>query len=549
MEDSKTEIARTAERYAKAQELMNNGINPYPYAYKVTHKSKEILQNIKLEPEQKSGKFVSVAGRVMQLRKMGKATFFHLQDQEGRIQIYVREEDVGVDNYVIVRKLDLGDFIGVEGEIFATKTGEISVYCQKITLLTKSVRDLPDKYHGLKDQELRYRNRYLDLIMNQEVREIFVKRSMIVSYIRKFFAQRGFMEVETPLLQTQYGGANARPFQTHINAWNMNMYLSISPELYLKRLIVGGYEKVFTICKNFRNEGVDHSHNPEFTMLEAYWAYADYNDVMALVEECFEYVAMKVNGTTVCNVVTRDSQGKQKIITIDVKAPWRKITMREAIIEKTQQDVSTMTVDQLEQFCLDKRLDTKGARSWGDFVLLIFEELVEKEYIEPIHIIDRPKESTPLCKKCRYDERLVEQDEPAIAGMEVGNIYSELNDPVVQRRLLEEQASQLRGGDEEAHPMDEDFARCLEFGMPPTGGLGLGIDRMVMILTGQATLRDVILFPTMKPEVETTSDVTKKSDVTEDKKTPQHLVDQNVNQNSEISMKKKHFVSDNGASH
>lgn len=486
------------DRKAKLDSLREMGVEPYPHNFNPTHKAQEILKkHSSIKPEETTDDIVKVAGRIMLLRSMGKVAFLTVQDETGRIQIIVKQDLVGEDKFKAFKKVETGDYFGAEGKVFATKTGEISVKASNIELLCKAIRPLPEKHHGLQDKELRYRKRYLDLIMNPDVKEALAKRSILLKAIREFMDSKGFMEVETPLLQTQYGGANARPFITHINAWDMNMYLSISPELYLKRLIVGGYEKVYTICKNFRNEGVDHSHNPEFTMLEAYQAYADYNDMMQLIEECYEYAALKVNGTT---KVKRVFNGEE--ITLDFKAPWPRVTLLEAIEEHLGIDATNMSVEELRQILDDNNVNYEGDLTWGLAVHLLFDELVEDKYVQPTHIIDRPRESTPLCKRHRKDDRLIEQNEPVAAGMELGNMYSELNDPIVQRKLLEEQASQLRAGADEAHPMDEDFVQAIEQGMPPTGGIGFGIDRMAVLLLEQESIRDVLLFPTMKPEDE-----------------------------------------------
>jgi len=500
--DSKNEVRRLAERYQKGQDLKATGVNPYPYNFNQTNHAKDILAKHKgLVAEQHTGDIVRVAGRVVLLRSMGKAAFAHVQDETGKIQFYIRQDEVGEAMYASFKKVDMGDIVGLSGEIFATKTGEISIHAKEFTLLTKSVRDLPDKYHGIKDQEIKYRYRYLDLMLNQDVKEVFTKRSAMVSAIREFFANQKIMEVETPLLQTQYGGANAKPFITHINAWDMKMYLSISPELYLKRLIVGGFERVYTICKNFRNEGVDHSHNPEFTMLEVYLAYQDYNAMMELTEQLFDFVARKINGTTKATIYFRDDKGQAQPVEVDFKAPWPRKTTAQLIKEKLNVDILSSDEKTLRQFCSNNKITLAYDATWGACVKAIFDELVEKTVIQPTHVIDRPRESSPLCKQHREDERLIEQCEPIVAGMEIANMYSELNDPVRQKKLLEEQSNQLRGGDEEAHPMDEDFIRAIEYGMPPTGGLGIGIDRMAMLLTGQSTIKDVILFPTVKPQV------------------------------------------------
>ena len=484
------------ERKEKRQALIDAGVNPYPYTYDKTDDSTDILERFKdLEAGGKASTKVSVAGRIMTLRKMGKATFLHVQDELGQLQVYLREQDVGKELYSQVKQFDIGDFLGAKGTIFKTKKGEVTVYADEFTLLCKSMRPLPEKFHGLKDKEKRFRKRHLDLIMNKERRDLFRKRSIILRTTREILDEKGFMEVETPLLQTQYGGASAKPFKTHINAWDMELFLSISPELYLKRLIIGGYEKVFTICKNFRNEGVDHSHNPEFTMLELYQSYVDYDEMMKLVEEVYERVALKVNGTT---KVTHTKDGET--YEIDFKAPWQRLTAREAIKQYVDIDIEECSVEQLKEFCDKNKVDYGADPTWGELVIEIFDELVEDKIIQPTHVIDRPKEQTPLCKRHRKDQRYNEQCEPVALGMELANMYSELNDPTMQREMFEEQAEKGRGGDEEAHPMDEDFVEALETGMPPTGGIGWGIDRMAILLLGCEGIRDVILFPTMKPK-------------------------------------------------
>ena len=489
------------ERIVKLNALREKGVNPYPYSFNIKNHAKEIKDKFnKLAAEKKTEEKVSIAGRIMQIRNMGKAAFAHIQDETGRIQIYFRSDDIGKEKYKLLKKIDIGDILGVHGTVFATKTGEISIYASDFEILTKTLRPLPEKHHGLKDKELRYRMRYLDLIMNQDVKDVFVKRTKMLEAIREFFGkQEGFLEVETPTLQTIYGGANARPFETHINAWDMKMYLSISPELYLKRLIVGGFEKVYTICKNFRNEGVDHSHNPEFTMLECYKSYTDFNEMMRLCEECYKFACKALNnGST---KVKHTYQGKE--VEIDFKTPWKRLSMLDAIKKYLEVDVSNMDEKELTQLMRNYNITYEGDFKWGTAVQLIFEEMVEDKLIQPVHIIDHPKESTPLCKAHQKDPRLIERVEPYILGMEIGNGYSELNDPLLQRQLLEEQAKELRGGDDEAHPMDEDFVQAIEYGMTPTGGIGIGIDRMAIILTGTESIRDVILFPTMKPLIDT----------------------------------------------
>jgi lysyl-tRNA synthetase class 2 len=418
----------------------------------------------------------------------------HIMDETGKIQVYLKSEDVGDVKYKLLKKLDIGDIIGIKGYIFKTKTGELTVYTQQFEILCKALRPLPEKFHGLKDPELRYRRRYLDLMMNRDVRETFKQRSVMVRSIRQFFHDKGFMEVETPALQVIYGGANAKPFETHINAWDMKMYLSISPELYLKKLIVGGLEKVFTICKNFRNEGVDRSHNPEFTMLECYQSWVDYDEMMRLLEQCYEQACIAMNGST---KVKQIYQGKE--VELDFKTPWKRMTMLDGLKDLGGIDASKMSVSELKDQMLAYNIEYEDELTWGLGVQLLFEELVEDKLVQPVHIIDHPKESTPLCKAHRKDDRLIERFESFCMGMELSNAYSELNDPILQRKLLMEQAEELRAGAEEAHPMDEDFVQSIEYGMTPTGGLGFGIDRMAILLTGVECIRDVILFPTMKP--------------------------------------------------
>jgi len=482
-------------KLAKLNELVDLKINPYPYTYNQSHHAREINETYaSLQSSEKTKNVVSVAGRVMLKRIMGKAGFMHLQDETGKVQIYLSQQNLGDEYDIFSRKIDLGDIIGVEGEIFKTKMGEVTVEVKSAQILCKSLMMLPEKHHGLKDIELKYRQRYVDLIMNPEVKSVFKKRSQMIKVIRDFFVEKGFMEVETPTLQTIYGGANAKPFVTHINAWKMKMYLSISPELFLKRLLVGGFEKVFTICKNFRNEDVDPTHNPEFTMLEIYQAYVDYNTMMEYLEKVYEQACLAINNST---IVKQRYKGKE--VEIDFKTPWRRLTMLEAIKVYAGLDIKNMSADKIKIIVQDKKIKYEGEFTWGLGVQLLFEELVEDKLIQPVHIIDHPKETTPLCKPSRYDPRLIERFESFCLGMEISNAYSELNDPILQRVLLEEQSQQLRGGVEEAHPMDEDFVRAMEYGLPPAGGLGFGIDRMAVILTGVDAIRDVILFPTVKP--------------------------------------------------
>ena len=477
------------QRLEKLNEIKKRKINPYPYGFDKKNNSKEILEKYsKLKKEEKTNDNVSVAGRIISFRNMGKIAFSHIQDQEGKIQVFFNE---GTKNFDILKLLDLGDIIGVKGKIFATKTGEITVNAENFEILCKAIRPLPEKWHGLKDPEIRYRQRYLDMIVNPDVKEIFIKRSKIINAVREFLNSHGFIEVEIPILQPIYGGANAKPFKTHINAWNLDLFLSISPELYLKRLIVGGLEKVYTICKNFRNEGTDKFHNPEFTMMECYQAYADYNEMMKLTEELFEYVAKKVLGKTKI-----EYQGN----IIDFKTPWERLTVKDAIKKYAKIDADKLNDAELRNELRNYNIETKEDFSRGLAITLIFEELVEDKLIQPVHIIDYPKESSPLCKEKRGNKELIERFESYANGMELSNAYSELNDAAKQEELLLEQVKKRKLGNEEAHLMDNDFIRALEYGMAPAGGLGIGIDRMVILLTDSKTIKDVIAFPTMREE-------------------------------------------------
>ncbi len=479
-------------KYQKLLELRQAGIDPYPYSYDQTHHALEINQKYaKLKPEQHTVDKVSVAGRVILKRVMGKASFLQIQDQTGKVQIYLTQDQLGEERYqLLVKKTDTGDIFGVKGTVFKTKMGEVTINASHVQILAKSLITMPEKFHGLKDEELRYRQRYMDLIVNPEVKQVFVKRALIYKAIREFLDNLGFIEVRTPILQTEYGGANARPFVTKINAWDMKMYLRIAYELHLKRLIVGGFEKVYDLSSCFRNEDADRTHNPEFAMMEIQWAYADYNDAMKLTEQLWEYVAKKVNGDTIIEL-----QGKK----IDLKAPWKKLTMKQALKTLAKIDVDKLSDEELYNLIRNYNIDYQGDIVKGTMIFKLFEELCEDKLIQPTHITDHPKESCPLAKPHRLDPQLIERVEPFINGWEVGNCYSELTEPFLQRKLLEEQAAKGRGGDEEAHPMDEDYVRSLELGLPPNTGIGIGVDRMVMLLTGQESIRDVILFPTMKP--------------------------------------------------
>ncbi|MEM4327971.1 MAG: lysine--tRNA ligase, partial [Candidatus Woesearchaeota archaeon] len=467
------------------------GIEPYPYKYEPTHKAKILLEKYsKLKPDEVTEDKVCVAGRFMSMRRMGKATFGHIDDGSGRIQLYFKEDKLGAEKYQVLKLLDIGDWIGAKGTVFKTKSGEVTVLVSAFDLLAKAIRPLPEKWHGLKDIEARYRQRYLDLIMNPEVREVFVKRTKIIDSIRDFLNSKGFLEVDTPCLQPIYGGANARPFKTFLNALKMDVYLRISNELYLKRLIVGGIDRVYEFARDFRNEDIDRTHNPEFTQVEIYQAYADFNDIMGLTEGLISNAAKKLYGTT--KIEYRGNM-------IDLKGSWQKLSMVDAIRKHADIDVTRLPDEELFDLRRTFNLEISGDITRGKVIQALFEKEVTGKLIQPVFIIEHPKETTPLCKPSRINpDEFVERFELFIAGMEIANAYSELNDPLLQRALLEAQAKQLRAGFKEAHPMDEDFIRALEYGMPPTGGVGIGIDRLVMLLTNQPSIRDVIFFPFMK---------------------------------------------------
>ncbi len=477
------------ERLKKLNELKEKGINPYPYntSFKKTSINKIKEKHSNLKPETKTGDVKAVAGRIMLFRRMGKAAFITIRDDFEEIQLFLRKQDT--EDFDLIKSFDIGDFIGAEGEVITTKTGELTISVKKFEMLSKAIRPLGDKYKGIQDPEVKFRKRHLDLLQNKDSRETLKKRALMIQLVREFLNKKGYMEVETPVLHPIYGGAAAKPFKTYHNAIKSNLYLRISPELYLKRLLVGGFEKIYDINKNFRNEGVDTTHNPEFTMLELYHAYTDYNDMMKLTEDMYEFVALKINNTT---------KTKFKGKTIDVKAPWKRITVLDAIKQHAGIDADKATVEELEKFCKEKNVEIPKEKTWGNLVIEIFEELCEDKFVNPTFVIDHPRESSPLCKEHREDSRLIERFEPFSAGMELANAYSELNNPVIQRELLEDQARQLKGGDEEANPMDEDFVEAIENGMPPAGGLGIGLDRMAMLLLGKDSIRDVILFPALK---------------------------------------------------
>lgn len=476
-------------RRMKLEELQKNNKDPYKVVkYDVSHSTKFIIDNF----EDMEGKDVSVAGRIMSKRDMGKASFCDIQDRDGRIQIYIRVNEIGEEAYEGFKKFDIGDFLGVKGEVFRTRKGEISVKASEIQLLSKSLRPLPEKWHGLKDVDLRYRQRYLDLIVNPDVRETFITRSKIIRAIRSFLDERGFLEVETPLLNVIPGGANARPFITHHNTLDIDLYLRIAPELYLKRLIVGGLEKVYELGRMFRNEGMSVKHNPEFTLMEVYEAYTDYVGMMELTESLISKVAEEVLGTTVITY-----QGEK----VDLTPPWIRMTMIEAVKEYAGVDFDKIETDEeARQIAKEKSLEVEEGATKGEILFLMFEEFAEKHLVQPTFIMDYPVEVSPLTKRKPERPELTERFELFITGREMANAYSELNDPIDQKERFLDQVRKREAGDEEANMMDEDFVTALEYGMPPTGGLGIGVDRLVMLLTDSYSIRDVLLFPTMKPK-------------------------------------------------
>ena len=476
-------------RKEKLDNLRSAGKDPFVQtSYDVDHYSAEILEQF--VDAETTPMTVSVAGRVMTRRIMGKASFLHLQDAKGTIQVYVRRDDVGEEVYADFKKGDIGDILGVKGFVFQTQTGEVSIHATQITLLSKSLRPLPEKYHGLTDSDLVYRKRYLDLIMNQESRETFRRRSAIITAIRQFLDDEGFMEVETPMLVANAGGAAARPFETHFNALNEDLKLRISLELYLKRLIVGGFDKVYEIGRVFRNEGVDTRHNPEFTLMELYQAYTDYNGMMDLTERMFRYVAQKVLGTMVI---------EYNGIQMDLSKPFERISMVDAVKQYAHVDFSQVTtLEEARALAEEHHLQVEPHHSKGDILNLFFDEYVEEHLLQPTFLMNHPIEISPLTKKMQENPEYVERFELFMNGWEMANAYSELNDPQDQRERFREQEKKLALGDEEANRTDEDFLEALEIGMPPTGGIGYGIDRLTMLLTGASAIRDVLLFPTMK---------------------------------------------------
>ena len=481
-------------RKEKLNKLKELGINPYPHKFSPSHKSIEIIDGF----NNLENKVVCIAGRIMALRKMGKASFIHVMDDKGRIQIFIKKDNVGENIYDAFNLMDIGDFIGISGVVFKTKVGEISISAEKFDVLSKSIRPLPivkekegEVYDAFTDKELRYRNRHLDLIVNAETRSTFIKRTQIINEIRTTLNAKQFLEVETPVLQSIYGGANARPFTTHHNALDQKLFLRIADELYLKRLIIGGFEKVYEMSKDFRNEGMDKNHNPEFTMLEFYWAYADYEDCMELVEEIIRNAAKCIGNLKI-------NWGKLKI---DLSKKFEKKSFYALLEKATGVDLEKMDKSEMLTVCKDNNIDIEDNCNVGQMLDGLMSTLVEPNLIAPTFVIDYPKSISPLAKLKRDgSDNIVERFELFIGGAEFANSFSELNDPIDQRSRLEEQSKLRDQGDEEAQPIDEEFIRAMEIGMPPTGGVGIGIDRLIMLLTNNHWIRDVILFPTMRPE-------------------------------------------------
>lgn len=510
MSDTQNALSEQEEiRREKLEQLHTLGVNPYPYSFDVTHTSKQILENekelLRDEETNPDSEIVSVAGRVMTRRIMGKASFFTLQDAEETIQVYIRRDDVGVEEYNTVFKklVDIGDIVGIKGFVFKTRTGETTVHAQEFSLLSKTIRPIPTPkeettedgetiiHDAFTDKEQRYRMRYVDLIVNPEVRKTFQQRTRMVQIMRETMNAKGYLEVETPILQPVYGGAAAKPFVTHHNALDMDLYLRIANELYLKRLIVGGFDGVYEFSKDFRNEGLSRFHNPEFTQVELYVAYKDYNWMMEFTENMLEKVALELHGSTKVQVGEHE---------IDFKAPWPRLPLFEAIEKETGHDLYGKDLDELKAVAKELHVEIDKSFGAGKIIDEIFGEFVEGKLIQPTFITDYPLEMSPLTKKHRSKEGLVERFEAICNGKEIANAYTELNDPIDQRERLEEQSKLRAGGDEEAMTIDEDFIRALEYGMPPTAGIGIGIDRLAMIMTNSDSIRDVLFFPQMKPE-------------------------------------------------
>lgn len=476
-------------RREKLANMIENGQNPYAHTeFDVDAYSQDIIDNF----DNYNEKEVSIAGRMTSKRVMGKASFAHVLDGKGKVQIYVRRDNIGEEEYAAFKKFDIGDIVGIKGSVFMTHSGEVSIVVKQVTLLSKSLIPLPEKWHGLKDNDLRYRQRYVDLIVNPQVKQNFVVRAKIINAIRNLLDSKGFVEVETPTLNTIVGGANARPFITHHNTLDLDMYMRIAPELYLKRLIVGGFDKVYEIGKMFRNEGMDIKHNPEFTMMELYSAYDNYHDMMNIVEEIFTAALKAVGNET--GKLTYEG------VEIDLTTPWERLTMLDAIKKYVGVDYDKMSAEEAYEVAKSKGVEIDDAKkTWGDIVYETFDQLVECQLIQPVFICDYPVEVSPLTKRSNEDPRMTYRFEFFIFAREMGNAYSELNDPIDQKARFEAQVAMRDKGDDEAQMMDDDYVTALEYGLPPTGGLGIGIDRMVMLFTDSSSIRDVILFPTMKP--------------------------------------------------
>jgi lysyl-tRNA synthetase class 2 len=480
------------EALKELEDIRKMGIEPYPYNFSITHSIDEVIKkysDIKAGEKIENVK-IAVAGRMKSKRHHGKLSFAHIEDSSGSMQVFIGVENVSEKEYELFSKLNIGDIIGVDGGIIKTVKGELSILVKKLTLLAKAIRTLPSQWYGLKDVEIRYRQRYVDLIMNPEIRKTFMIRTRVIDVVKEFLNKKGFLEVETPILQPIYGGAAAKPFKTFMNDIKKDVFLRTADELYLKKLVIGGYDAVYEISKDFRNESIDLKHNPEFTMLEFYKAYIDYNGIMDLFEELMKYLAEKIIGTTKI-----EYQGHK----IDL-AKWERITMIDAIKKYLGEDVSKMSIEELRKVAEEHKAEVSDEMTRGELINAIFESF-DKKIINPTIIMDYPKETVPLCKLKRGNPELIERFEPYICGFELGNAYSELNDPILQRKLLEEQVKLRKKVDEPwTETLDEDFIRAIEYGMPPMGGIGIGIDRIVMLLTNSASIRDVIFFPFMKPE-------------------------------------------------
>ncbi|MBM3314661.1 lysine--tRNA ligase [candidate division WOR-3 bacterium] len=481
-------------RLGKLARLRDLGVQPYAGSWQRTHTAKQVLEAAEggwwaEDGGVTAGHEVSVAGRLVSRREHGKTQFGHIQDDSGRVQLYLRKDTLGDEAFARLELLDLGDIVGSKGEVFKTRTGETTVNARELVLLAKALRPLPEKFHGLKDVETRYRQRHLDLVVNPESRQVFRLRSRIVTLVRRFLDERGFVEVETPILQPVYGGAAARPFETHYNVLEQKMFLRIADELYLKRLIVGGMEKVYEIGKDFRNEGLDRTHNPEFTQMELYWAYADYNDVLALVEELFRFLSLELHGKT-------DVPFGDRVL--DFGRPWQRVKFVDALAERIEADPLKLSREMLIKVAARFGVETSPDISRAKLLDKLFSELIQDHIVDPTFVMDHPKVTTPLARTHRVNPELAERFEPVVCGMEMGNAFSELNDPLEQRQRFEDGVK----GNEEYATVDEDYCAALESGMPPTGGLGLGIDRLTMLFADRDSIRDVILFPQLRPAQE-----------------------------------------------